>query len=432
MDDEVNTAGEDVVRDDDQPQDTSEPKIDKTPNPKWFKQPPRPPTHDPEWYKRQVVLGQPDQPFLNQRILSHSTISWPLLLTSPSICTSSSELEYNFQECFNALTDKLDWNNPEGYHYPFDMSKPLPLQGHPGHLTVAADYFFNNGLEYLKSSEPERTYTTLITKTKAARYEIMGIEDIVPTLWSPTKVGSQLNKFSKHKVYSTQKILGVKSVSVKKLHGYGYLEEIVVKRADRQLYKFKEGDFVDLHLNDIEDILLLAVQHKLFHLNDNDIVDFSVALRMFTRSLVIKKRVEDLQLGVESYQKKLNITAPQKTFPKIEFKELYTPSYKPPGVIYEDLNKQKRVMQADELYKFSDETLKKVRDELHHRVLDFHLGYNNEISRRKWTAIDRKRSQLMVELNNKQMHERRIIRNLERLVGARELKMDYKLMTRTV
>ncbi|GJR21016.1 reverse transcriptase domain-containing protein [Tanacetum coccineum] len=46
-------------------------------------------------------------------------------------------------------------------------------------------------------------------------------------------------------------------------------------------------------------MLILVVQHKLFHLNDSDIVDFIVALRMFTRSLVIKRRVEDLQLGVE-------------------------------------------------------------------------------------------------------------------------------------
>ncbi|GKC64498.1 hypothetical protein Tco_1097096 [Tanacetum coccineum] len=114
-------------------------------------------------------------------------------------------------------------------------------------------------------------------KEKSARYEIEGTKDMVPTLWSPAKVGydkdalegikhwgerrnlwhkSQLNKFSKHNVYSTKKILGVKSVSVNKLHGYGHLEEIVVKRDDRQLYKFKEGDFVDLHLNDIEDMLL--------------------------------------------------------------------------------------------------------------------------------------------------------------------------------
>ncbi|GJT72662.1 hypothetical protein Tco_1031948 [Tanacetum coccineum] len=187
---------------------------------------------------------------------------------------------------------------------------------------------------------------------------------------------SQINKFYKHNVYSTHKILSVVSMKVEKLHGYGHLDEIVVKRADRQLYKFKEGDFVDLHLNDIEDMFLLAVQHKLFHLNGSDIIDFIVALRMFTRSIIIKCQVKDLQ--------------------------------------------------------FSNGTLKTVRDELHHRILDFCLGYNKEMSRRKWMAIDKRRSELMVELIDKQMRERRIIRNLERLVGARELEMDYKLMTHTV
>nr|GEW10158.1 retrovirus-related Pol polyprotein from transposon TNT 1-94 [Tanacetum cinerariifolium] len=168
--------------------------------------------------------------------------------------------------------DKLDWKNPEGDRYPFDLSKPLPLQG------------------------------------------------------------PQVSKFSKQNVYSTKAILGVKSVSVKKLHGYGYLEEIVLKRSDQRLYKFKEGDFFDLHLNDIEDMLLLAVQHKLFHLDGNVIVDFIVALRMFIRSLIIKRHVEDLQLGVESYHKKLKITKPQKTFPENKFKGPYTPSYDPPRI----------------------------------------------------------------------------------------------------
>ncbi|GJR70048.1 hypothetical protein Tco_0016113 [Tanacetum coccineum] len=371
--------------------DTSEPKTSKTSNPEWFTQPPRPPTPDPEWNMRQVVLDQPEQPRFNQMVsatkdpltfndlmatlinfskyvlnrlkidnLTQDILLGPAYNLLKGTCSSSVKLEYHFQECFNALTDSPDWNNPERDRYPFDMSKPLPLQGHPGHLIVAADYFLNNDLEYPKSSDSERTYTMSIKKTKAARYEIKGIKDMVPMLWSSTKVGSQLNKFSKHNVYSTKKILVVKSVSVKKLHGYGHLGEIMVKRVDRQFYKFKEGDFVDLHLNDIEDNLLCAVQHKLFHLTDSDIVDFIVALCMFTRSLVIKKRVEDLQLGVESYQKKLNITQPQQTFLKIEFKELYTPSHKPPGVIYEDLTKQKRVMRADELYKFSDGTLKKV------------------------------------------------------------------------
>nr|GEX79484.1 hypothetical protein [Tanacetum cinerariifolium] len=66
-------------------------------------------------------------------------------------------------------------------------------------------------------------------------------------------------------------------------------------------------------------------------------------------------------------------------------------------------------------------TLKKVRDELQNRILDFRMGYNKEMSKRKWTAIAKRRSKLMIELIDKQMRERRIIQNLERLVGAWEL-----------
>ncbi|GJR76085.1 hypothetical protein Tco_0088450 [Tanacetum coccineum] len=127
---------------------------------------------------------------------------------------------------------------------------------------------------------------------------------------------------------------------------------------------------------------------------------------MFTRSRILKRRIKDLQLGVESYQKNLNITKPQKTFLEIEIKEPYTPSYDPPGI--------------------------SVCDEIHHRVLDFRLDNNPEMPKRKWMAVEGKRSGLMIELIDKQLHEREIIINLERLVGARELEMDYKLMTRTV
>ncbi|GKA75247.1 hypothetical protein Tco_0781625, partial [Tanacetum coccineum] len=46
MDDAVNTMGKEVVRDNDRPQDTSEPKTYKTLNQDLFKQPPRPPSPD--------------------------------------------------------------------------------------------------------------------------------------------------------------------------------------------------------------------------------------------------------------------------------------------------------------------------------------------------------------------------------------------------
>ncbi|GJW13317.1 hypothetical protein Tco_0017450 [Tanacetum coccineum] len=170
-----------------------------------------------------------------------------------------------------------------------------------------------------------------------------------------------------------------------------------------------EGDFVDLQLNDIEDMLFLVVQHFIPNSTEVTFLDLNCGPTHVPQEvLIIKRQVEDLQLGVESYQKKLNITEPQKTFIGIEFKELYTPSYKLPRAIYKDLNKHKRVMQADELYKFLDETLKTVRDELHHRILNFRLRYNKKMSRRKWTAIDKRNSGLMVKLIDKKMRERRI------------------------
>nr|GFB82398.1 hypothetical protein [Tanacetum cinerariifolium] len=49
---------------------------------------------------------------------------------------------------------------------------------------------------------------------------------------------------------------------------------------------------------------------KLTNLTFEERFAFNASLRMFTRSIVIQRRVEDLQLGVESYQKKLNLTKP--------------------------------------------------------------------------------------------------------------------------
>ncbi|GJT49732.1 hypothetical protein Tco_0975889 [Tanacetum coccineum] len=335
----MDDASEDVVRDDDPPQDASEPKTGKTLNLEWFTQPPRPPTPDPEWNKLQVVLGQPKRPWFNQMVSAikdHLTLNdlMELRLTSPSL------IGIILKEIVTPLT----------------CPNLFLCKGHPGHLTVDANYFFNNDLEYLKSSNPERTYNTSITKTKAAQYKIEGIEDMVPKLWSPTK----LKKFSKHNVYSTKKIIGVKSVSVKKLHGYGHLEEIVVKRVDCQFYKFKEGDFVDLHLNDIEDMMLLT-----------------------------KSRHQETCRGFTAWCREL----PEETQHHSTSTDL-------------SRNRIQRTL---------------------HSISQTTRGDAKE----KVATIDRKRPELMVELIDKQMREKRIIRNLERLVGARKLEMDYKLMTRT-
>ncbi|GJV54180.1 hypothetical protein Tco_1449921 [Tanacetum coccineum] len=94
------------------------------------------------------------------------------------------ELEYNMEECYRVLTDQLDWANLEGHKSLVDMSKPLPLQDKEGRHTIPVEFFFNNDLEYLKAGNKERSYSSSITKTPAARYTLEGIEDIIPTLWS--------------------------------------------------------------------------------------------------------------------------------------------------------------------------------------------------------------------------------------------------------
>ncbi|GJT22943.1 hypothetical protein Tco_0892880 [Tanacetum coccineum] len=91
IDDAVNITGEDVVHDDNTPQDTSKPKKDKTPNQDWFKQSPRPPTSDPEWNKRQVVLDQPEQPWIVLRVEKKlNTIEQPI---PPAPVAGASNLE---------------------------------------------------------------------------------------------------------------------------------------------------------------------------------------------------------------------------------------------------------------------------------------------------------------------------------------------------
>ncbi|GKA35090.1 hypothetical protein Tco_0721581 [Tanacetum coccineum] len=98
------------------------------------------------------------------------------------------ELEYDFEECYKALSEKLDWENPEGGDYPFDLSKPLPLITRGKRQRVPFEYFINNDLKYLQGGVSTMTYTTSTTKTKAAQYDLPGIEDMVPNIWSPVKV----------------------------------------------------------------------------------------------------------------------------------------------------------------------------------------------------------------------------------------------------
>nr|GEU52287.1 hypothetical protein [Tanacetum cinerariifolium] len=119
--------------------------------------------------------------------------------------------------------------------------------------------------------------------------------------------------------------------------------------------------------------------------------DLNMALRMYTRRIVIQRWLEDLQLGVESYQKKLNLTKPDTYKSNLRNKTAYTSYSDPHGIIYVDQNRRKRLMRADELHKFSDGMLNDVRSALH----DIAAGIRMEcLPMRKWSNLDKKRAQL--------------------------------------
>nr|GFB31015.1 hypothetical protein [Tanacetum cinerariifolium] len=141
-------------------------------------------------------------------------------------------------------------------------------------------------------------------------------------------------------VYSKRRIIAVTDLKIVEWQNYKNLDRISVRRDDDKINKFKEGDFKRLRLQDIEDMLLLLVQGKLSNLTVEERFAFNFSLRMFTRSIVIQRRMEDLQLGVESYQKRLNLTKPDTYRLDLKRREAYTAYSNPRGFIYQNKDKK--------------------------------------------------------------------------------------------
>ncbi|GJR74650.1 hypothetical protein Tco_0087015 [Tanacetum coccineum] len=248
----------------------------------------------------------------------------PELLAGPTFelmkVTSKSlvELEYFFEEVYKATTEKLDWKNPEGQQYPHDLRKPLPLiPNSHGRQVIPFDHFINNDLAYLCGGVSSRTYATSVMKTKL---QIMVISN------------------------------GLKS------------------------------DFKMLHLQDIEDMLILLVQGKLTNLNVEERIAFSVSLGA------------------------------------------YTAYSNPRGFIYQNKDKKNKLMHIDELHKFSDDTLDDVRTALNDRLKGIRMEY---LPQTIWRQSDKKRRKNKKKndhsydsgVDNSQVEEDN--ESLERFVGGR-------------
>nr|GFA56124.1 hypothetical protein [Tanacetum cinerariifolium] len=183
---------------------------------------------------------------------------------------------------------------------------------------------------------------------------------------------------------------------------------------NNDLEYLRRGDFKRLRIQDIEDMLLLLVQGKLTNLTVEERFAFNVSLRMFTRSIVIQRHTENLQLGVESYQKKLNLTKPDTYRFDLKCKEAYIAYSNPRGFIYHNKDKQNRLMRIDELHKFSDGTL-----------IDIRMKYLPHLI---WRKSDKDRAAAMIQAIDKRLKTRRIMRSLERFVRRRLYEGDFRML----
>ncbi|GJY50894.1 hypothetical protein Tco_0441741 [Tanacetum coccineum] len=150
-------------------------------------------------------------------------------------------------------------------------------------------------------------------------------------------------------------------------HGLDFIEKILVMRANDKPDSFFKADFKYLNKNDIKDLYYLYRSKDI----DNQKVKLMNTLIMFIRSCVIWERVHDFQLGIESYQMKVNLTAPILTFLAIEEHAPYTIVDEPQmGLIYLNNKEEKRVMYLEEIVKFCDATVEKILNEVKLRMFE--------------------------------------------------------------
>ncbi|GJU66785.1 hypothetical protein Tco_1253044 [Tanacetum coccineum] len=159
----------------------NQPNVKAAPKHDWFKKPERPPTPNSDWNVRKSVDFRPPQTGISKIAQAEKP---PLFFDE----LMSTPIDFSAYVTKHLKIDNLTHehlNNPEGKEYPLDLSKPLPLIMERGRQVVPIDYFINHDLEYLRGESSSKKYTTSTTKTKADKYDIPGIEDMVSSLWNP-------------------------------------------------------------------------------------------------------------------------------------------------------------------------------------------------------------------------------------------------------
>ncbi|GJY85932.1 hypothetical protein Tco_0499958 [Tanacetum coccineum] len=176
------------------------------------------------------------------------------------------------------------------------------------------------------------------------------------------------------------------------------LKEMILRRVEKklehtcgfsvlsELKPTQDTGFQEPKSIDFEDLNLLLLQGHLDHLPGSDKRMLYTTVKLWTQKLVIRQRVEDFQLGIESYQTQLNLTKPGWDATGYEFKHDYTIIKSPRVVVFPVNKNERKIMRFNEIYKFSDGTLTRILEALDYRVKEFktapasiYLNLNNAL-----------------------------------------------------
>ncbi|GJY18822.1 hypothetical protein Tco_0390313 [Tanacetum coccineum] len=239
-------------------------------------------------------------------------------------------------------------------------------------LSMEPTFLENLHLVYLKkgNSRPEKIVLSL-NKFPAVIFPDDDIKERT-SIWVYKCVKKQKEpRKPKEVVYSNSKIVQVIKTYWELGHEHKFVTEIIARRVNGSIVSITEPDYKNPNKNGIEDMYLSCVNGKI-----EDYIETQLmwSLSVFIRSTMIWERVHDFQLGMESYQKKVNLTAPTITFLDIEKYKMFSIVVEPIyGIIYKNNKKEKRVMRHQEIHKFCDATLKTVLEGL--------KSYNNDVKK---------------------------------------------------
>nr|GEU71187.1 hypothetical protein [Tanacetum cinerariifolium] len=186
-------------------------------------------------------------------------------------------LQYPMKKCHKILPDKVDESI-----IMYNVSKPLPLGGLPGQVTIQSD-FFNKALEYLRYGRTGCRPAFSISKMKAAYYPDVGLEQMVPDhMWIEEEckydiaamygifhwwfqrqrfyIDRHTSEGDRRAVRTHMRIISVVRIEVFSLHVYDYMKKIVLCRANLNEHIIVEKDFKYLYPSDFEDLDKYRVQ----------------------------------------------------------------------------------------------------------------------------------------------------------------------------